>query len=99
LDLQRLARWALQLSQYDFSIEYRTTSKHGNADALSRLPVGPNFKFDEEEDGDDMDTICTIRLISQQLKPTDPGVLLKETLKDPVLSTVIRYTREGWPKH
>ena len=27
----RLARWAFLLSQYDYSIEYRQSSKHGNA--------------------------------------------------------------------
>ena len=31
----RLARWALMLSQYEYSIEYRKSSDHGNADALS----------------------------------------------------------------
>ena len=39
LAANRLARWALWLSNFDYSIEYRQTSKHGNVDALSRLPV------------------------------------------------------------
>ena len=53
----RLARW-----QYDYTIEYRKTSDHGNADALSRLPVGPDVIFDEEED---TNTICTVHHISR----------------------------------
>ncbi|XP_071144097.1 uncharacterized protein [Mytilus edulis] len=32
----RIARWLEILSNFDFSIEYRPGSKHGNADALSR---------------------------------------------------------------
>ena len=34
---------------------------------------------------------------SEDDRPTDPCVVRKETSKDPVLSTVIRYTQEGWP--
>ena len=51
------------LSQYDYTIEYRSTKQHGNADALSRLPVGPDLSFDGEEGDNDVDTVCTIRVI------------------------------------
>jgi len=97
LAANRLTQWALMLSQYDYSIEYRRTSKHGNVNALSRLPVGPDNKFDSEEEVAHVDTVCTIRNISLQLNPTDQGVLAKESAKDPVIDNVIRYTREGWP--
>lgn len=97
LAANRLARWALMLSQYDYSIEYRKTADHGNADALSRLPAGPDAKFDGEEHGADIDTVCTIKTISLQLNPIDPGALARESKKDPVISTIIRYTKEGWP--
>ena len=72
LAANRLARWALMLSQYQYTIEYRKTSDHGNADALSRLPVGPDSQFDEEEDMADVDTVCTIKIIGSQLNPMDP---------------------------
>eukprot|EP00731_Ephydatia_muelleri_P005173 Em0002g1349a len=82
----RLARWALLLNQYSYFIEYRKTTDHGNANALSRLPFGPDPSFDGEEGDADMDTVCAIRTISLQLNPMDPGVLAKESAKDPVLA-------------
>jgi len=97
LAANRLARWALLLNQYNYKIEYRKTNDHGNADALSRLPQGPDDIFDGEETDADIDTICTIKLISMQIKPLDSTLLIKETSKDPVLANVMRYTREGWP--
>ena len=39
LSAARMQRWALQLSAYSYSISYRPTKSHGNADGLSRLPV------------------------------------------------------------
>ena len=35
----RLARWALQLQQHDFTIVHRPGKQHQNADAISRFPV------------------------------------------------------------
>ena len=36
----RLKGWALLLSAYNYSIEFKSTREHGNADGLSRLPLG-----------------------------------------------------------
>ena len=44
----RLARWIVRLEQYEFNIEYRKGSAHGNADALSRWPLK-----DKDEEGED----------------------------------------------
>ena len=35
----RLQRWALLLTAHDYSISYKPTDMHGNADRLSRLPL------------------------------------------------------------
>ena len=97
LAANRLARWALTLSQYKYTIEYRKTADHANADALSRLPVGSDNKFDREERGADVSTVCAVEIINQQLNPTTPGLLAKESRKDPVIATVMRHVKEGWP--
>ena len=91
----RLARWALMLNQYDYTIEYRKTNLHGNADALSRLPAGPDTKFDREEGEADVETICTIHSISQQLDTT-PQNVIRESNKDPILSRVVLMVQQGW---
>ena len=39
LAASRMQRWTLVLSAYSYTIEYRPTTQHTNADALSRLPL------------------------------------------------------------
>ena len=57
----RLARWALMLSQYEHTVDYRKTSDHENADALSRLPAAHDSGFDREESKEDTDCIFPSR--------------------------------------
>ena len=49
---KRLARWAIMLSQFNYSVQYRKGKDNANADALSRapLPTTPSDRsIDEEE--------------------------------------------------
>eukprot|EP00731_Ephydatia_muelleri_P036521 Em0270g1a len=48
--------------------------------------VGPDISCDEDEDVADVDTVCTIKTVSLQLDPTDPGTMAKESAKDPVIA-------------
>jgi len=83
----RLARWALTLSQYEYTVEYRATKDHGNAAALSRLPVGDDDDFDRWEEQADVNMVCNVRELS--CEPTvKPKRIAQGTAKDPVLSTV-----------
>ena len=97
LAANRPAQWALWLNQFDYTIEYRKTADHSNADALCRLPSGDDINFNREESGEDMDIVCAIKVLSLQIQPVDANILRQESQKDPVISTVMRYVREGWP--
>ena len=57
--------------------------------------MGPDIRFDEGKDVADVDTVCTIKTVSLQLDPTDPGTMAKESAKDPVIANVMCFTREG----
>ena len=35
----RIRRWSLTLAAYEYTIVFKKTEEHGNADALSRLPL------------------------------------------------------------
>ena len=35
----RIRRWSLYLSMFEYSLKFRSTTAHANADALSRLPL------------------------------------------------------------
>ena len=61
------------------------------------MPAGTDEDFDREERGEDCDIVCAIRVLSLQAKSTDSSLLRKDSERDPVISTVMRYVREGWP--
>ena len=84
----RLQRWALLLSAYSYSIGYRSTEQHGNADSLSRLPLPhcPKREFD-------VDTLFNIIHMSSL-----HSKLKAATLTDPKLSKIVEFIRTGWPQ-
>lgn len=46
----RMQRYALFLSGLQYDIEYKSTTAHGNADCLSRLPLAKHGNGDSEDD-------------------------------------------------
>lgn len=97
LAANRLARWALLLSQFNYRIEYRKTNHHSNADALSRLPADNDPQFDREESEEDAELVCAIQEVCKKVNPGDQNILKQESAKDPVISMIQRFVREGWP--
>ncbi|XP_041565902.1 uncharacterized protein K02A2.6-like [Drosophila elegans] len=86
----RLQRWAIILMAYNFDIQYRSTSAHGNADALSRLPVGTDPDFDKEEEA------C--HNVVEVSPPINSEQIRNHMDKDKVLKQVLQYVSIGWPE-
>ena len=86
-----LQRWALLLAAYHYNIEFRATSAHGNADALSRLPLP------EEGSARPSETrLCNLRKI--EALPVTSQEVRTATQRDPVLSKVKSCVLKGWPE-
>ena len=86
----RLQRWALILSAYSYTIEFRPTKQHANADGLSRLPLGTRRDAA-------LDCINTFMIGQIQAMPVTAEQVQATTRRDPVLSQVFRYVQDGWP--
>ena len=84
----RLQRWALLLSAYIYTIEFKPTQQHANADGLSRLPLGDRQP----------PSTCSAFVVGQlQALPVTSEQLEAATRQDPLLSRVHQYIKEGWP--
>ncbi|CAL8137815.1 unnamed protein product [Orchesella dallaii] len=89
----RLHRWSVFLSQFEYAIEYRSTNDHGNADALSRLPLADPAMEDEEAKEVNLiacENIDKIPVTHKQIK--------QSTARDKELSKVLLYVQSGWPR-
>ena len=88
----QLQRWALLLSAYQYDMQYWNGEEHANADALSRLPMAgvPS----EEEQLRDVEVHNILQL---EALPITNQQLKLATERDPLLSQVRQYIREGWP--
>ena len=88
----RMQRWAIvRLPAYDYQIEYRSSAKHSNCDALSRLPHEDSNIGSESE-------IHSASAIDKGEFPITAVDIGKATLQDPVLSKVHDWVMRGWPE-
>lgn len=93
----RLQRWAYFLTAFDFNIQYVCSSKHGNADCLSRLPIndlGLSLNENNSYNDDDFDYL---KFIQASCFPVSAKNVSSETIKDVILKKVLDYTLHGWP--
>ena len=87
----RLQRWAVQLAAYTYSIEFKSTHDHGNADALSRLPL--------QKTSTGCSTVPSEFNVSQIMAlPVACADVERASRRDTIISKVLHFTRRGWPE-
>jgi hypothetical protein len=89
LAAQRLQQWALVLAAYDYDLQYVSSKQNLLADALSRLP-DPVTETEESS----LYHVEEARLESLPINSKDIGTA---TVRDPILSQVLRMVLDGWP--
>lgn len=85
----RLQRYALLLSAYDFNVKYVSSAKN-RADFLSRLPINVADRETESYD-------CVNFMANDSNKLIDIEKVKIETINDPVLNQIYNYVKNGWP--
>ena len=82
---------SLSLSMFEYTLKFRRTTAHANADALSRLPlpVEPAVAVTPPE----------LVLLTEHLSnsPISADQIRTQTQKDPVLGPTPQYLEQGWP--
>ena len=104
LTASRLLRYALFLQNFNFTIKYRKSTQHGNADCLSRLPCTVGTEPDIHEDTifhlerwhvNTPDETALFHIEQINTLPITYEELAKETMKDPETSKYYQELRSG----
>ena len=90
-DSSRIKRWSLFLSSYEYSLVFRNTTAHANADALSRLPL-PEEPATTAREPD-------LVLLAEHFaySPVTSSDIQVWTRRDKKLSKVLQYVQQGRP--
>ena len=84
-------RWALTVSSYEYTLVFRSTTQHGNADAMSRLPLPESPR----EIPDPAEWVLLIEGLKDS--PISSAQIRTWTRRDSLLSQVLRCVQQGWP--
>ena len=100
MGVSRIQRWGVLLASYQYTLKFRTTSNHCNADVCSRFYLRTQ-DVTGLTDPDIVDLagyqVSDIFLTSFDDKPTINHRQISTCTKtDKILSRVVRYVQEGW---
>lgn len=90
LFVTRIQRYTMELSIYNFVIEYRASANMGNADFCSRFPL-------EQSVPKSLDIGNINSLNFSDSFPLDFALIAKESSADSCLAEVIKFVRNEWP--
>ena len=100
----RVQRWAVTLSTYQFTVKYRSTKEHGNADVCSRFPLpettdGCKIEIEDLQNdlGTELPTVFSLSM-SEEKPLLNAELIARCTKKDIGLSKILHFVREGWPE-
>ncbi len=88
----RLQRYVLFLSGFDYEIEYRSSTKHCNADGLSRLPLATTGNEQDQP----VDPVDAFHVSQVNMLLVTCQHVRKETQRDSTLVQVYEYVMKGW---
>jgi len=88
-----IRRWSLQLAAYEYTITFCGTKLHGNADALSQLPL-PTTPTEVP-----LEPKLVLLLQHLDESPVTVNDIRKWTRRDPLLAQVLllQFIEQGWP--
>lgn len=89
----RIQRWAIFLMGYQFTIRYKRSHQHANADALSRLPVGPDAAF-HDDSSFQVHSVCEQVLANSLVDATQ---IARETEADATMKLIKHFVLTHWP--
>ncbi|GBM98038.1 Retrovirus-related Pol polyprotein from transposon 297 [Araneus ventricosus] len=85
----QIARWIQRLQEYDFEIQHRKGTYHGNADSLSRRPCKESCKHcTNAEKKFGMETDISVKVLTTE-DPWSSSEIQKAQLEDPAIRPIL----------
>lgn len=96
MSANRVQRWAVVLSAYDFEIRYIKGVDNARADSLSRLPL--TIKETQERESS-KEEYSYLSYVTENMGIVDHNVVCEKTGLDPILRRIREFVISGWPEN